>query len=42
MNFGRTENVHMGKADDEREYLPYRYLLWTLRNLLEIINRTSE
>lgn len=42
MNSGRAENVHMGKVDDEREYLPYQYLLWTLRNLLEIINRTSE
>ena len=39
MNSGRAENVHMGKVDDEREYLPYQYLL---RNLLEIINRTSE
>ena len=42
MNSGRTENVHMGKVDDERECLRYQYLLWTLKNLLKIINRTSE
>jgi len=40
-NPGRQDNVYIGKVDGERKYLPRQYLLWTLRDLLDIINGTE-
>ena len=40
-NPGRQVNVYIGKVGGERKYLPRQYLLWTLRDLLDIINRTE-
>ena len=37
-NPGRQDNVYIGKVDGERKYLPRQYLLWTLKDLLDIIN----
>ena len=37
-NPGRQGNVYIGKVDGERKYLPRQYLLWTLKDLLDIIN----
>ena len=37
-NPGRLDNVYIGKVDGERKYLPRQYLLWTLKDLLDIIN----
>ena len=37
-NPGREDNVYIGKVDGERKYLPRQYLLWTLKDLLDIIN----
>ena len=41
-NPGRQDNVYVGKVNGERQYLPRQYLLWTLRDLLDIVNGTSE
>ena len=41
-NPGRADNVYIGKVEGERKYMPRQYLLWTLRDLLEIINGTHE
>ena len=38
INRGRQDNVYIGKVDGERKYLPRQYLLWTLKDLLNIIN----
>ena len=38
INPGRQDNVYIGKVDGERKYLPWQYLLWTLADLLDIIN----
>ena len=38
INPGRQDNVYIGKVDGERKYLPRQYLLWTLKDLLDIIN----
>ena len=38
INPGRQDNVYIGKVDGERKYLPWQYLLWTLKDLLDIIN----
>ena len=38
MNPGRKDNVYIGKVNGERKYEQKRYLLWTIRDLLEIIN----
>ena len=40
-NLGRQVNVYIGKVDGERKNLPRQYLLWTLRDLLDIINGTE-
>ena len=37
-NPGCQDNVYIGKADGERKYLPRQYLLWTWKDLLEIMN----
>ena len=37
-NPDRQDNVYIGKVDGERKYLPRQYLLWTLKDLLDIIN----
>ena len=38
INPGRQVNVYIGKLDGERKYLPWQYLLCTLKDLLDIIN----
>lgn len=35
---GRKDHVYVGKVDGERKYLQKRYLLWNLRDLLEVAN----
>ena len=37
INPGRKNNAYVGKKDGKREYVQKRYLLWTLRDLLNII-----
>ena len=37
-NPGSQDNAYIGKVDGERKYLPRQYLLWTLKDLLDIIN----
>ena len=37
-NPGRKDNVYIGKTDGERCYVQKRYLLWNLRDALEILN----
>ena len=41
INPGRQDNVYAGKVDGERKYLPRQYLLWTLKDLLDMINRNE-
>ena len=38
VNPGRKDNVYAGKKDGERQYVQKRYLLWSLKELLEILN----
>ena len=40
-NAGHQVNISIGKVDGEWKYLPRQYLLWTLRDLLDIINGTE-
>ena len=40
-NLGRADNVYIGKIDGERQYLPRQYLLWSLKDLHDILNGTS-
>ena len=37
-NPGRQDNVYIGKVHGEQKYLPRQYLLWTLKDSLDIIN----
>ena len=37
-NPGCQDNVYIGKVDGEQKHLPRQYLLWTLKDLLDIIN----
>ena len=37
-DLGRQVNVYVEKVDDEQKYLPREYFLWTLSDLLDIIN----
>ena len=37
-NPGCQDNVDTGKVDGEPKYLPRQYLLWTLKDLLDMIN----
>ena len=38
INPGCQDNVYIGKVDVERKYLCRQYLLWTLKDLLDMIN----
>lgn len=38
---GRADNMYVGKVNGEWKYLSRQYLLWWLRDLLEIINVTN-
>ena len=35
---GRKDNLYVGKEYGQRKYLQKRYLLWNIRDLLEIVN----
>ena len=37
-NAGKKDNVYIGKTDGEWCYVQKRYLLWNLRDALEILN----
>ena len=37
-NPGRQDNVYIGKVDGQWKYLPQQYLLWTLKDSMDIIN----
>ena len=37
-NPGSQDNAYIGKVDGERKYLLRQYLLWNLKDLLDIIN----
>ena len=39
-NPGRADNVYICKIDGERQYLPRQYLLWSLKDLHDILNGT--
>eukprot|EP00111_Clytia_hemisphaerica_P013977 TCONS_00041134-protein len=39
---GRKDNVYIGKVNGKREYAQKRYLQWTIRELLDIVNGNSE
>ena len=41
-NPGRKDNVYIGKIDGEKQYLQKRYLLWTLRDALGILNNQED
>ena len=41
VNPGRKDHVDIGKKDGERQYCPKRYLLWNLRDLLNILNENE-
>ena len=38
MNPGKKDNVYVGKVDGKRRYEPKRYLLWLMRDILNILN----
>ena len=38
MNLGGQYNVYIGKVHGEQKYLSRQYFLWTLKDLLDIIN----
>lgn len=38
INPGRRDHVYIGKKDGQRQYRQKRYLLWNLRDLLNILN----
>ena len=40
-NRGHADNVYIGKVDGERQYLPRQHLLWSLKDLHDILNETS-
>ena len=41
MNPGKNDNVYIGKANGSRVYEQNRYLLWSIRDILEILNGNS-
>ena len=41
MNPGKNDNVYIGKTNHSRVYEQNRYLLWPIRDILEILNRNS-
>ena len=38
---GKNDHVYVGKVDGKKQFLQKRYLLWTLRDLLDIANGCS-
>ena len=40
-NPGRRDQRYIGKENGKSKFVPIRYLLWTLRNLLDMINGSS-
>ena len=38
MNPGRKDNVYVGKINGERAYVQKRFLLWTIRDIVDIAN----
>ena len=42
MNPGKNENVHIGKLDGVKQYEQKRYFLWSLRDILDILNGSGE
>ena len=38
INPGKKDNVYVGKVDGKSVYVQKQYLLWTLRDTLDIIN----
>ena len=38
MNPGKNDNVYIGKTSGSRVYEQKRYLLWPIRDILEILN----
>ena len=38
---GRKDTVYIGKLNGERQYKQKRYLQWTLRELIEIVNGSA-
>ena len=38
MNPGKKDNVYVGKSNGQRQYKQKRYLLWPIRDLLNILN----
>ena len=38
-NPGRADNVYIRKIDGERQYLPRQYLLWSFKDLHDILNK---
>ena len=41
MNPGKNDNVYIGKTNGSRVYEQKRYLLWPIRDILEILNGNS-
>ena len=41
-NPGRKDNVYIGKTDGIRQYVQKKYILWTLRDALGIINNEDD
>ena len=41
INPGKKDNVYVGKVDGERRYEPKRYLLWPIRDILNILNMSD-
>eukprot|EP00111_Clytia_hemisphaerica_P007688 TCONS_00022348-protein len=39
---GRKDTVYIGKVNGERQYKQKRYLQWTLREILDIVNGSSQ
>ena len=42
MNLGRKNNVHVGKINGERNYVQERFLLWKMRDIVDIANGITE
>ena len=40
-NPGRRDQKYIGKENGKSKFVPIRYLLWTLRDLLDMINGCS-
>ena len=42
INPGREDNVYIGKINGTKQYVQERYLLWTLRDALGILNNQED